>query len=965
MKKNEPASSFEEISRLEPSGIIVIGASAGGLNAFNELVSQFQNDWNAFDLRNLIHKVHNSKQPAKKSGLEINHNGSTHQVSIEAIPITSSDEGEILLVVFDETGPSIPTAIDASFAKDKLVQQLRTVIDAFKQDMASIVETLEVSNEELQSASEEVVSSNEELQSINEEMETSKEEIESTNEELLTMNHELQVRNDQLAESYDYSEAVIATIRESVLVLDSHFRIRNANRAFYKTFQVKEAETEEVVLYDLQNGEWNIPDLHELLEGLLPRNSHIQGYRIKHVFSRIGEKIMVLNVRKIVQKIHRQEYILIAIEDITEHETAQQIIAEREEWFRNMANNAPVMIWVSQPDKKRTFLNRTWLEFTGRKMEEEIGDGWMENIHKDDVGQYLEIYNASMEKQQPFEAEYRLRHHDGEYRWVKVHAKPTYSVNNTYVGYVGSVLDIQDQKDAEYSLKEAADRVEEILGSLPHMAWMADTNGKLIFVNKGYTAFTGLTLMQVQSQSRSDLIHPDDVEAAYKLRDKHFKEGTPYDFKVRYKRKEDGMYRWHLVRAVPLKDNGGKITAWVGTNTDIHDEQSLNELLLESTEKLRAALDGLPQMAWITDEKGNLHFVNKGYSLYTGQNENEVISFDHDSIHAEDSKKFLSKWRQHLKSGEPIELEVRYKRASDGMYRWHLLRATAIKNAKGNITSWVGTNTDIHEQKMFFGELERRVQQRTYELQEANVNLERSNNELEQFAYVASHDLQEPLRKILTFSDRLQERFYEVLPPDAKGYIDKIATSADRMTKLIDDLLNFSRASAINTGYEPVDLNKTLENVLKDFDVTIGNKNAKINCERLPVIEAIPVQMVQLFHNLLSNALKFVYAERPPEIFISAQNFDSKELINPGSLNHQTEYCEIVVRDNGIGFHSAYADQIFIIFQRLNENKNYPGTGIGLALCRKIVSNHGGKIYAESREKEGSSFHVILPLKQS
>jgi two-component system CheB/CheR fusion protein len=249
-------------------------------------------------------------------------------------------------------------------------------------------------------------------------------------------------------------------------------------------------------------------------------------------------------------------------------------------------------------------------------------------------------------------------------------------------------------------------------------------------------------------------------------------------------------------------------------------------------------------------------------------------------------------------------------------------------------------------------------------LQQINRELERSNSELQQFAYVASHDLQEPLRKIMTFSDRLQQHFGDGLPEKGNGYVEKIIDSSKRMTRLIDDLLNFSKITKQSEPFKRTDLNTIVKNVLGDFEEIIKEKKAKVEYEKLPVIQAIPVQMEQLFHNLISNGLKFTAKAKQPLIRISARAFNKSRISRFPRLNVNTEYQEIIVQDNGIGFSTEYANQIFIIFQRLNDKQEFPGTGIGLALCRKIVYNHNGEIFAESKEGKGAAFHVVLPVNQ-
>ena len=273
----------------------------------------------SFELRNAIHKASKSDSTIKKSGLEVKINKTIHHVSIEVTRLHAQEGEEILFLVTFQELESLPAPEHKGSSKDKKVKQLQEELNSLREDMRSIVEEQEASNEELQSANEEIVSSNEELQSINEELETSKEEVESTNEELMTINTELQVRNEQLAEAYEYAEAVFGTIREAVVVLDQEFRLRKANRAFYKIFQLDEDETEGMLIYDLSNRSWNIPKLKELLADIIPSNGLFHNMEIRHEFPGIGEKILLVNARKIIQKIHQRELILLAIEDISDN----------------------------------------------------------------------------------------------------------------------------------------------------------------------------------------------------------------------------------------------------------------------------------------------------------------------------------------------------------------------------------------------------------------------------------------------------------------------------------------------------------------------------------------------------------------------------------------------------------------------------------------------------------------------
>ncbi|NLR65186.1 hypothetical protein HGH92_12785 [Chitinophaga varians] len=251
------------------------------------------------------------------------------------------------------------------------------------------------------------------------------------------------------------------------------------------------------------------------------------------------------------------------------------------------------------------------------------------------------------------------------------------------------------------------------------------------------------------------------------------------------------------------------------------------------------------------------------------------------------------------------------------------------------------------------------------DLQQNISLLNKTNQELEQFAYVASHDLQEPLRKISTFSDRLQMKYKDQLPPDATQLIDRMVSAVSRMRVLINDLLVFSRAGRITPeSITLVDMNVLLQEVLTDLEVTLEEKNVTVTYDKLPEIEGSDTSFHQLFQNILANAIKFASPDRPLVISIRQQVLTGKELGFVKENRWDTLFCRISITDNGIGFDPAFAERIFLIFQRLHGISEYTGTGIGLAICKKIVDSHNGFIFAEGEPGQGATFIVVLPILQ-
>ncbi|WP_373517371.1 ATP-binding protein [Pricia sp.] len=239
--------------------------------------------------------------------------------------------------------------------------------------------------------------------------------------------------------------------------------------------------------------------------------------------------------------------------------------------------------------------------------------------------------------------------------------------------------------------------------------------------------------------------------------------------------------------------------------------------------------------------------------------------------------------------------------------------------------------------------------------------LNRTNEQLDQFVHVASHDLQEPLRKITTFAGRITDKGKGISDKDLDTYLSKIMASSARMSALIKNMLDYARLAHHEQLFETTDFNTVLKDILSDFELLIEQKGAEMKIGQLPTLEAVPLQINQLFYNLVSNALKFSKEGAAPIISISSRKLSAREASGHTSLDQGLSYHEIVVRDNGIGFGKKYSQKIFAIFQRLNPSGRYLGTGIGLALCKRIAGNHHGEIYAESKGGEGAAFHILLP----
>ncbi len=361
---------------------------------------------------------------------------------------------------------------------------------------------------------------------------------------------------------------------------------------------------------------------------------------------------------------------------------------------------------------------------------------------------------------------------------------------------------------------------------------------------------------------------------------------------------------------------------------------------------LKSALDEAAIVA-ITDNKGVITYVNHKFCQVSKYKPEELIGKTHQIINSHyHPKEFFQDMWQTITKGRVWEGEIR-NRAKDGSHYWVHTTIVPFLDANGTPTQYAAVRYEVTERKLAEEQLKIYAKQ-----------LEVSNQELQDFASIAAHDLQEPLRKIQTFSDRLKVRAKEELKPESLDYLDRIQNSAHRMQILINDLLTYSRITTKAQPFGWIDLNQILKQVISDLEIRIEQSHCQVHFDSLPSIQADATQMHQLFQNLIGNALKFKKPDTPSVVTISSKVFKDSPLGRPGPA------LQIQIQDNGIGFDEKYLDRIFTIFQRLHGRHEYEGTGIGLAVCRKIIDRHGGFLTATSSPGNGATFLLTLPINQ-
>ena len=336
----------------------------------------------------------------------------------------------------------------------------------------------------------------------------------------------------------------------------------------------------------------------------------------------------------------------------------------------------------------------------------------------------------------------------------------------------------------------------------------------------------------------------------------------------------------------------------------------------------------MPQKIFTATPSGEVNYFNRQWNEFSGLSFEELQKRAWTGIlHPDDLEADTQVWSQSLSTGEPFHIQHRFRRA-DGTYRWHLTRVHAMRDVQGNISMWIGSNTDIHEQK------------------ESEQALRRANDDLQQFAYSASHDLQEPIRNVTIYSEIIGRRYRDLLDDDGRQFLGFLMEGGRRMAMLIHDLLDYTRAGAADVAVSLQDASAVLQQTLSGLAEAIRESNATVTSDPLPKVYIGEVHLQQVLQNLISNAIKY-RTDQPPRIHVSALNLGGA--------------WRFSVQDNGIGIDPQYKEKIFGVFKRLHRDQKYSGTGVGLAICQRVVERYGGRIWVESAAGRGATFHFTIP----
>lgn len=594
--------------------------------------------------------------------------------------------------------------------------------------------------------------------------------------------------------------------------------------------------------------------------------------------------------------------------------------------------------------------------------------GWFDYVHPDEKEEIEKYYEECVRERKLYDKVQRILLPGGKIKTIHRKGELIFDANGNPVKMIGTTQDVTEEYRVQQELKENQTFIRKITDATPSIIASYNINtGQYVFISEGLEKLLGYDTKEVMEQGVSFFVgitHPDDFNRVMEKNAKVLEEANAdpskndlvAEFTYRMKHK-DGYYRWfHTYGTIFDRNSENKVEHVLNISLDVTDQIEATEKIKEQEHFIQQIADASPTILYLYDvDSQSMVYMNREVFFVLGYLPDEIIDeganvtqtlYHTEDFHLLPARKESGKNFQQVDS--MIQYECRLKNKDDE-WKWFLVREIVFKvDENGSIKQILGAALDINRRK----EMERTILQNT-------LQLEQSNASLEEFAYVASHDLKEPLRKISTFGDRLVATQAEKLLPEGKLYLQKIVDASQRMQTMINDLLSISMISN-NTAFENYSLQTILEEAVQTLEYKIEQNNAIVTFDTLPEAQIIPSQFRQLFQNLLSNSLKFVREGIQPAIRIHCSVVDAKDLASY-QLRQASKYYKIEFSDNGIGFENEFAGKIFAIFQRLHGRSEYEGSGIGLAICKKIIEHHGGIIYANGVPNEGATFTIILP----
>ncbi len=653
------------------------------------------------------------------------------------------------------------------------------------------------------------------------------------------------------------------------------------------------------------------------------------------------------------------------IQDVTDKQLLIEQLQESDQLFKQAQARTHIGNWTWDiAANKVTWSDEMYRVYGLEPQSEEVTyETYISHIHPEDrenrIKQVQEVFDTGI----PEDRYYRILAPNGEVRILHTKSELQYDKNGKPSKMTGTCQDVTEKESLVERLQnsERLYKQAQVISHIGNWSWNYETR-EMEWSDELYRIYE----LEPQSVDTSTITaaynHPDDAPMIREALKHAVETLQPFDFNYRIILK-DGRVKILNARGEIKPYKSGEAFNIYGTVQDITDQKNAERQLKEYQEFIEKITDVTPSIiASYNINTGQFSFINDAVEKLLGYSPTKImeegVPFMSSIIHPDDvtgimekNAKALEEANQMLPNDNEPVVEFKYRmRNSDGEYRWfHTYGTIFERDEKGLVESVLNISVDITEQEI--------VEQALYQ---KNLQLQQSNTSLEEYAYVASHDLKEPLRKISTFSDRILSTQHNTLTEESKVYFNKIIIAANRMQKMINDLLSVSTILG-NTAYEPSDLNLILAEAIQPLDHKLEESQAVIESGNLPVVSVVQSQFRQLFQNLIGNSLKFSKPGVPPVIKITSKTVNYKAVAQY-DIAKSKKYLQIEIQDNGIGFDNAYANKIFAIFQRLHGKTEYEGTGIGLAICKKVVENHGGAIIASGTPGVGAIFTIIIPV---
>jgi PAS domain S-box-containing protein len=609
--------------------------------------------------------------------------------------------------------------------------------------------------------------------------------------------------------------------------------------------------------------------------------------------------------------------------DITDRKIAE---LEANQQFRAIVETTPECVKIVARDGTLLFMNTPGLAMVGATCAEAVtGKNVYDIIAAEDRDRFRE-FNERICQGEKACLQFDIMGLKGARRHMETHAAPLRHVDGTTV-HLAVTHDITERKRAE----GAALLLSAIVDSSDDAIISKDLDGVITSWNKSAERMFGYTAAEAIGQPVAALLIPPDRLDEEPNILARLKRGERVEHFETVRRRKDGALLDISLTISPVRDAHGTIIGASKIARDTSERKRIQAELLASEARFRQLADTMPQMVWTARPDGYIDYYNERWYEYTGFSRDSFGDASWELIlHPDDLQRTHEIYYAAIHSGQPYNIEYRLMSPNDNRWRWFVGRAVPIRDAEGKIVKWFGTCTDIDEQK--------HVQE----------DLRRANQDLEQFAFSASHDLQEPLRSVKIYSELLITRHGAAVNAEAQKFLAYVRSGATRMEMLVRDLLTYTQVTKFEPGGETSDGNEALNSALANLAGAISESGARITADPLPSLPVHAMHLQQIFQNLIGNAIKYRSPERRPLVHVAAERQDG----------HWT----FAVSDNGIGIDSEYKENIFGLFKRLHTSDEYSGTGIGLAICQRIVDRYHGRIWVDSEPGRGSTFHFKLPV---